>query len=101
MENGALMQGGPYGPVQPILEVQGVAPLHYVRKQVSEERGIFSEECFEVQGCLRGNEFVQPDLPGRHGSPVLGGHMSMVGVRTSIAHSFEDHPSSLEKIRRQ
>ena len=49
-----LLEGGPQRPVQAVLEVEVAAPLHDVREQVAEERGVLVEERRELQGVLGG-----------------------------------------------
>ena len=95
MYSGALVECRPYCPVQSVLEVEGALVLHYVGKQVAKESGVLSKERFKVQGPLGGHKFIQPNGTGRKRRPVFGGTETMVGVRASLAHSFEYHPASL------
>ena len=91
MQDGPLMQCRPHRPVQSVFQIHGVLPLHNMRKQISEEGGILSEQGTKVKSALCGDQLIEPNLTGRHSCPVLGCHVSMVGVRASVANSFEDH----------
>ena len=91
MQNSPLMQRGTHRPVQAVFQVHGVPPLHNMREQISEERGILSQQRPQIQGALGGDQLIEPDLPRRYRCPVLGGHISMVRVGASVANSFEDH----------
>ena len=95
MYSGALVERRSYGPVQPILQIEGPLVLHHVGKQVAKESGVLGKERFKVQGPLGGHKFIQPDGTGRKGRPVFGGTETMVGVRASLAHSFEYHSASV------
>ena len=101
VDGGALVQCGPDGTVQPVLEVQGSPVLHNVGKKIAEERGILGEESLEVEGALGGYQLIEPDRTRRKRGPLLGGVVTMVGVRASLAHSFEYHPASLWKLPAQ
>src|SRR5689334_8151408 len=46
----ALLECGPEGPVQAVLEVEVVAPLHDVGEQVAEEGRVLIEECGQLEG---------------------------------------------------
>lgn len=101
MDCGALVQGGADGPVQPVLQVEGSLVLHYMREQVAEKGGIFSQQCFQVKGALGGHQFVQPDRTRRERRPFLGRRITMVGVRAALAHSFKYHLATLGILRAQ
>jgi hypothetical protein len=95
VDGGALVHCGPDSTLQSILEVQGSPVLHNEGKEIAEERGILGEESLEVEGALGGHQLIEPDRTRRKRSPLLGGVVTMVGVRASLAHSFEYHPASL------
>jgi hypothetical protein len=67
-------------------------------EQITKERGIFGEERLQVKGALGGHQLVEADRTRRKRSPLLGGVVTMVGVRASLAHSFEYHSASLWKL---
>src|SRR5688572_16306641 len=71
VQHGALPQGGPYGAVQPVLQVELTVPRHDVSEQVAVERGVLGEQRREVQLALRGDQLIEPDRPGRDRGPGL------------------------------
>ena len=73
----------------------------FIREQVTEKGGIFSQQCFQVKGALGGHQLVQTDRTRRERRPLLGRCVTMVGVRAALAHSFEYHPASLWKLTGQ
>ena len=95
MYRGALVECSPYRPVQAVLQIEGALVLHHVGKQVPKESGVLGKERFKIQGPLGGHKFIQPHGTGRKSRPVFGGTETMVGVRASLAHSFEYHLASL------
>ena len=60
----ALLEGGPQRAVQPVLEVEVVAPLDHVREQVAEERGVLVEQGGELQGVLGGHQLLEAHRRG-------------------------------------
>src|SRR4051812_34401691 len=101
VDRGALVQRGADCPVQAVFKVEDAAVFHDVRKEVTEESGVLGQQGFEVQRALRGHQLIEPDGARRQGRPVLGRVVTMVGVRASLAHSFEYHHVSLRNLQAQ
>ena len=95
VDRGALVEGGPDRPVQPVLQIQGSLVLHHVREKVTEKRGILSQQRLQVQGALGGHQLIQPDRTRRQRGPVLWRGVTVLGVRAPLAHSFEYHHATL------
>ena len=85
-----LLEGGPQRAVQPVLEVEVVAPLDHVREQVAEERRVLVEKGGELERVLGGDQLVEPHRARRQRGPVPGPEL-VVGVRPPVAHALEDH----------
>ena len=98
MQDGALVQRRPHGPVKSVFQIHGVPPQNDVRKQIAKKRRILSQQGPQIQGGLGGDQLIEPDLPGRYRCPILGSYVSMVGVGASVANSFEDHSYRLKKF---
>ena len=84
------MQGGAQCAVQAVLEIEVTLPFDDVGEQVSEERGVLVEQRRQLQGVLRGDQLIEPDLARWQGRPVPR-RECMVGVRSPITHTLEDH----------
>src|SRR3954469_6704801 len=95
MKHGPLVEGGPEGSVQPVLEVELTLPLDHVREQVSVERGVLGQQRVQVELALGRHELVEPDLAWRKLRPVPR-RQTVLGIGASIAHRLEDHASSLK-----
>ena len=72
VEDAALLEGGAQRAVQPVLEVVLALPLDDVGEQVSVEGGVLVEERVELEGVLRGDQLVEPDLAWRAAPPSPG-----------------------------
>lgn len=88
------MQSGAQCAVQAVLEIEVASPFDDMGEQVSEERGVLVEQRRELQGVLGGDQLIEPDLARRQGRPVPR-RECMVGVRSPIAHTLEDHAVKL------
>ena len=90
VEDAALLERGPEGAVETVLEVEVALPLHDVGEEVAVEGGVLVEQGVELEGVLGGHQLVEPHLargqvgPGARGQPV-------VGVGPAEAHPLEDH----------
>src|SRR6478735_7831961 len=80
VQDGALLERGPHGPVQPVLEVEDAVVLHDVGEQVAVERRVLGQQGVEVERALGRHELVETHLAGRHVRPVLDAHLAVVRV---------------------
>ena len=55
----ALLQRGPQGPVDAVLEIHLALPLDDMREQVAIERGVVGQQPVEGQLTLGGNQLVE------------------------------------------
>lgn len=90
MQYGALLQGGPQCSVQPILQKQLAGPLHGVREEIAEERGVFGEQPVQLQHGGGGDKILQANLLRRDLRPVLGGE-PVLRVGAAVPNVLEDH----------
>lgn len=97
MDHGPLLQRGPQGPVEAVLEVHLTVPLDDVGEQIAVIGGVFGEQGVEVQRSLGGDELVKADLPrGQFGPGAQRGAVFRVGP--PVAHALEDHlPQSIRR----
>jgi len=94
MEYSALLQRGPYGAVQAILEEQLAAPLHHMREQIPVEGRVLGKQGVKIQLAPGRDQLIQPNLPWRDLRPTAR-RTSVVGIRASVPNPLEDHPNSL------
>ncbi len=90
MDHIALLERGPQRTVQSVLEVEVTAPAHHMGEEVTVERGVVIEEGIEMEGGLRGDQIVEPDLRRRHLGPTA--RVKVVGrVGPLGPDTLEDH----------
>lgn len=92
----ALLQGGPQGAVEAVLEVVVPAPRDDVGEEIAIEGRILLQKRLEIQGSLGGNQLVESDLLRRDGRP-LPLSVAMVGVRPDVTDSLEDHAHNFRR----
>ena len=95
MQSRALLQSGPQGTVEAVLEIQVALPLHDVREEVAVERGVLGEQGFQVELALGRHELIEADRARRDVRPLPGAFPAMVGVRPAVSDALEDHTESL------
>lgn len=91
MDDRALLQRRTEGSMQAVFEIKLSLPFDDVGEQVAVERRVVSQQGFQVEGPLGGDQFVQADLSRREFGPVtqLG---AMFGIRPAVSHPLENHP---------
>lgn len=99
MQHRPLLQGGPQGAVQTILQVQLPVPADHVREEVAIERRVGRQHCMQVEHVLGGDELVQTHRARRYLCPLAPGP-GMVRVGPPVPDLLEDHESSLDDQRR-
>ena len=92
VEDEPLVQGGPQGPVNAILQVQLTAPPHHVREQVAVERRVLGQQLLQVKGILGGDELIEANGTGRDLSPFPGS-AGMIGIGPPVPDLLKDHLS--------
>jgi hypothetical protein len=95
------MEGSPHSAVQPVLQVKHSPVLHHMREKITEKGRILGQEGFKIEGAFGGHQFIEADRTRRKSGPGFGRVVTMVGVRASLAHSFEYHTASLWKKQLQ
>jgi hypothetical protein len=87
-----LVQGGPQGPVNAILQVQLTAPPDYVREQVAVERRVLGQQLLQIKRILGGDELIEANGTGRDLSPFPGS-AGMIGIGPPVPDLLKDHLS--------
>ena len=98
-EGRRLLERHPERAVDAVLEIVLALPPHDMGEEVAEERGLLVEQGGEVQGVLRRDELVEPELLRRDRRPVSRLE-AVVGIGTSAADPLEDHRSRIGTAER-
>jgi len=85
-----LVQGGPQGPVNAILQVQLTAPPDDVREQVAVERRVLGQQLLQIKRILGGDELIEAYGTGWDLSPFPGS-AGMIGIGPPVPDLLKDH----------
>lgn len=96
MQHPPLLERGPQGTMQTVLQEELAPPPDDVREEVTEVGGVLVEEVLEVERLLGGGEVGEADLGGGDLGP-LALCEAVVGVRTPVVHPPEDHLVSVDR----
>ena len=98
VQNRPLLESGPKGSVQAVLEIELALPLDAVREEVAEERRVVGEQAPEVERALRRDELAELDDARRDVGPVLCRDEPVVGIGAGVANGLENHPHTIGRV---
>jgi hypothetical protein len=90
VQDGALVQRRPQGPVQAVFQVELAPPPDHMGEQVAIERGVLGQDGMQVEHVLRGDELVEPDGARGYLRPFASGPC-MIGIGAPISDLLKDH----------
>lgn len=93
----ALLERRTEGTVQTVLQVELAPPGNHMGKKVPVERRVLLKQRLEIKGPLRGDQLIQAHLMRSDCRPLLL-HVAVVGVRSLVADTLENHLDTVVKI---
>ena len=99
MNGVTALERGPQGTLETILQVQIAAPRNNVRKQISEQSRVLSQQCVQVKRTFCRHQLVEAYLMWLDLCPLFQGQV-MRRVRAFVSDLLENHKTSIpEELR--